>query len=73
MDTRGTSLAVNRPGHEADHSPSSSAEVRNMWSCTFSLPTYLHGMCSVKAQGQLYFYYTYFTDRTKHYYVTVKG
>ena len=27
---------VRRLGHEADHSPQSSAEVKNDWSCTFS-------------------------------------
>jgi hypothetical protein len=28
------SLGVKRPGHEADHSPPSSAEVKNVWSYT---------------------------------------
>jgi hypothetical protein len=31
-------LGVKRPGHEADHSPPSSAEVKNVWSYT-SAPT----------------------------------
>jgi hypothetical protein len=32
-------LRVKRPGREADHSPPSSAEVKNAWSCT-PLPQY---------------------------------
>jgi hypothetical protein len=31
---RALSPEVNRPGREADHSPPSSAEVKNTWSCT---------------------------------------
>jgi hypothetical protein len=34
------SLGVKRPGREADHSPPSSAEVKNAWSCT-STPQYV--------------------------------
>jgi hypothetical protein len=34
MDVGGFSPEVKRPGLEADHSPSSSAEVKNEWSCT---------------------------------------
>jgi hypothetical protein len=37
------SLGVKRPGREADHSPPSSAEVRNAWSYT-STPVHLKGM-----------------------------
>jgi hypothetical protein len=41
---RGTlSLGVKRPGCGADHSPPSSAEVKNEWSCSPS-PICLHGM-----------------------------
>jgi hypothetical protein len=54
---RGTlSLGIKRPGREADHSPPSSAEVKNAWSYT-STPEYaVMAWCSVgkKAQGQLY-------------------
>jgi hypothetical protein len=35
MGTKGFSLGVKRPGREADHSPPSSAEVKNDWSYTF--------------------------------------
>jgi hypothetical protein len=39
------SLGVKCLKHEADdHSPPSSAEVRNVWSCTSSPLTHLHGM-----------------------------
>jgi hypothetical protein len=53
------SLGVKRPGRETDHSPTSSAEVKNAWSYT-STPQYAFmAWCSVKAQGQLYLYLTY--------------
>jgi hypothetical protein len=38
------SLGVKRPGREADHSPPSSAEVKNVWSYTSTLPIRLHGV-----------------------------
>jgi hypothetical protein len=42
---RGTlSLRVKRPRREADHSPSWSVEVKNMWSYTSILPIRLHCM-----------------------------
>jgi hypothetical protein len=38
-------LGAKRPGREADHSTPSSAEVKNVWSCTFThSPMCLHGM-----------------------------
>jgi hypothetical protein len=50
------SLGGKRPGREADNSPPSSAEVKNAWSYT-STPQYdFVAWCSVKAQGQLYFF-----------------
>jgi hypothetical protein len=50
------SLGVKQPGHEADHSPPSSAEVK-MFGAIPSFPQYTFmAWCSVKAQGQLYFY-----------------
>jgi hypothetical protein len=36
------SLGVKWPGDEDDHSPLSSAEVKNAWSCTSSPPIRLH-------------------------------
>jgi hypothetical protein len=38
------SLGVKRPGREADHSPPSSAEVKNAWSYTSTPPIRLHGV-----------------------------
>jgi hypothetical protein len=35
---------VARPGHEADHSPPTSAEAKKMWIYTPNLPTRLHGV-----------------------------
>jgi hypothetical protein len=37
------SLAVKRPGREADHSPPSSAEVKNAWSYTSTPPNMSSG------------------------------
>jgi len=37
------SPGVERPGHEADHSPTS-VEVKNAWSYTSTLPIRLHGV-----------------------------
>jgi len=50
------SLGVKQPGREADHSPPSSAEVENAWSCTSSPPICLHGVVLSEAQGQLYLF-----------------
>jgi hypothetical protein len=38
------SLGVKRPGREADHSPPSSAEVKNSWSYTSTPPIRLQGV-----------------------------
>jgi hypothetical protein len=38
------SLWVKLPGREADHSPPSSAEVKNAWSCTSAPQIPLHGV-----------------------------
>jgi hypothetical protein len=37
-------LGVKRPGREADHSPPSSAEVKNAWSYTSIPPIRLNGV-----------------------------
>jgi hypothetical protein len=58
MVTRGSSVGVERPGREADHSPPSSAKV-NAWNYT-STPHYAFmAWCSVKAlitQFKIYIY-----------------
>jgi hypothetical protein len=38
------SLGIKRPLREADHSPPSSAEVKNAWSYTSTTPVRLHGV-----------------------------
>jgi hypothetical protein len=38
------SLGVKQPGCEADHSPPSSAKVKNAWSYTSTPPVHLHGV-----------------------------
>jgi len=57
MCTGGSSPGVNRPGREADHSPPSSAEVKNEWIYIFTpnTPSW-RGAQVKKAQGQLYLY-----------------
>jgi hypothetical protein len=42
------SLGVKRPRREADHSPPSSAEVKNAWRYTFTPSIHLHGVVKVK-------------------------
>jgi hypothetical protein len=37
-------LGLKRPVREADHSPPSSAEVKNAWNYTSTLPISLHGV-----------------------------
>jgi hypothetical protein len=53
---RALSRGVKRPGREADHSPPSSAEVKNAWSYTSIPPLRLHGVVLSQAQGQLYLF-----------------
>ena len=43
-------VVVKKPGHEFNHSPPFSAEVKNEWSYTSTPPTRLHGL----KQGNLY-------------------
>jgi hypothetical protein len=38
------SLGVKQSGHEADHSPPYSAEVKNAWNYTSTPPICLHGV-----------------------------
>jgi hypothetical protein len=41
-------LGIKRPGREADYSPLSSAEVKNMWSYTYTPQYDYMGWCSIK-------------------------
>jgi hypothetical protein len=55
MGTRGFSLGVKRPERKADHSPPSSAEVKNAWSYT-STPQYVFmAWCLVKQRDNFTF------------------
>jgi hypothetical protein len=59
------SLGVKRPEREADHSPPSSAEVKERVNYISTLPKRLHGvvLSLKKAQGQLYLYlYAHFME-----------
>jgi hypothetical protein len=44
LGTRGSFPGVKQLGCEADHSPPSSAEVKNAWSYTSTSPLHLHGI-----------------------------
>jgi len=48
------SLGVKPPGSEADHSPPSSAEVKNAWSYTSTSPIRFHGVVLSMARGKIY-------------------
>lgn len=37
-------MGVNRPGHEADHTPPPSAQLKDQWSCT-STENHLNKIC----------------------------
>jgi hypothetical protein len=55
MCTRDLSLKVKRPKSEADHSPPSSAEIKNAWSYT-SIPQYVFmAWCLVKHRDNFTF------------------
>jgi hypothetical protein len=45
------SLGVKQQEREADHSPPSSAEIKNAWSYTFSLPIRLYGVVLSKKES----------------------
>jgi hypothetical protein len=51
---RAVFLVLKRPGREADHSPTSGAEVKNAWRCTSTSQYAFMAWCSVEAQRQLY-------------------
>jgi hypothetical protein len=52
---RALSLGVERPGREADHSPPSSADVKNAWSYTFILQYVFMAWCLVKHRDNFTF------------------
>jgi hypothetical protein len=62
------SLGAKRPGREADHSPPSSAEVKNAWCFTSTPPIRLQGVVfSWKAQEQLYLHLSSSSNLTTHF------
>jgi hypothetical protein len=56
MNTGILSLGVKRPRREADHSPPSSAEVKNAWSYTSTPPYVFIAWCLVKHRDNFTFY-----------------
>jgi hypothetical protein len=46
------SLGIKRPEHEADHSPVSSAEIKNAWSYTSTPPIRLHSVVLIWVQDK---------------------
>jgi len=51
--TRGCFLRLKRPEPETDHSPTSSADKKNIWSCkSSSTPFSLHSMVLIRAKGK---------------------
>jgi len=41
-------LVIKQPGHEADYSPQFSAEIKNVWSYTSTIPYVFMAWCLVK-------------------------
>jgi hypothetical protein len=65
MDNMGSVLAVKRQGREADHSPPSSAEVKNAWSYTSTSPICFHGVEQHRDKFTFYFFRMSLTYRNK--------
>jgi hypothetical protein len=53
------SLGLKRPPRETDHSPSSSAEIKNAWSCTSTPPIIFMPWCLVKQGDNCTFTFTF--------------
>jgi hypothetical protein len=53
---------VEKPGHEAGHSPPSRAEVKSPF--TYTSPIHLHGMVPNETQEKLYFCFTFGYEST---------
>jgi hypothetical protein len=56
MGTGALSLGVKRPWRESDHSPPSTAEVKEYVKIYLHSPIRLHGVVLSEAQGQFYLY-----------------
>jgi hypothetical protein len=59
VGTDAASLVVKRPVHETDHSPPSSAEVKNAWSCTSASQYAFLSWCPVKKKHRDKFTFTF--------------
>jgi hypothetical protein len=55
------SLEVKQPGHEADHTPPSSTEVKNAWSCTSTPNTPSWHGAQLKPRDNFTFTFTLFS------------
>jgi hypothetical protein len=67
------SLGVKRQGRESDHSPPSSADVKNVWSYTSTPQHAFMAWCSVKkAQRQLYLTLLYLKKRLQPHVLTLR-
>jgi hypothetical protein len=55
VGTGGSLPGVRRQEHEADHSPPSSAEVKNAWSCTYIATYVVMSWCLVKHRDSFNF------------------
>jgi hypothetical protein len=66
MGTRGSFPGVKWPGHEADHSPPSSAKVKNVWSYTSTSPIRLHGVVLSWRKHRDNFTLTFYTLPCSH-------
>jgi hypothetical protein len=58
MGTSDSFPGVKLPGHEADHSPPSSAEVKNAWSYTSTHQYVFMAWCLVTHRDNFIFYFT---------------
>jgi hypothetical protein len=47
MRTGGSFPGIKRPGHETDHSPPASAEIKKMWIYTFTPPYAFKSWCLI--------------------------
>jgi hypothetical protein len=73
MGTTDISLGIKRPEREADHSPPSSAEVKNAWSYT-SIPQYVFmAWCLVKHRDNFTFYIFYMISRKRRHSTLYSG
>jgi hypothetical protein len=59
-------LGVKLPAREADHSPPSSAEFKNVWSYTSTPPYFFMAWCLVKHRDNFTFYLYLYCQQYQH-------